>query len=216
MGNSKDSTGRRVFDDVYSFPQDSQDLADDIFTANNFRVGTSAQRQELPSSQRRVGMSWQETDTDIRYVDTASSGWVAADGRIVGRVKRSAAPTTFPSSGYTNVANNAFWDEDVRSGFAPYNNGWTIPLTGRYSLSYEIRSVAAFLAGLAVNYTGTSPSLILATTPQSVQGVAAGTVTGSTKLNAGDVVRPYLLASSGVPAWVPGVGFFSVEWVGAD
>lgn len=74
MGNQKNSTGLRVFDDVYSFPQDSQDLADDIYDAYNVRVGTSAERQSLPAAQQKPSMLWVETDGERRVMRTDGAG----------------------------------------------------------------------------------------------------------------------------------------------
>lgn len=75
MGNQKQANGRRVFDDVYSFPQDSQDLADDIYLFGNLRVGTSQQRQQLAPALAKAGMLWSETDTGFEYFYDGS-GWV--------------------------------------------------------------------------------------------------------------------------------------------
>lgn len=74
MGNTKNSAGKRVFDDVYTFPQDSQDLADDLYEANNVRVGTSAARQALPVAQQKPSMLWVETDGDKRIMRTDGAG----------------------------------------------------------------------------------------------------------------------------------------------
>lgn len=74
MGNTKNTEGKRIFDDVYSFPQDSQDLADDIYEIGNARVGSSAERQSFPPGRVKVGMLWSETDTGALYKRSAS-GW---------------------------------------------------------------------------------------------------------------------------------------------
>lgn len=76
MGNQVQPNGRRVFNDVISHPQDSQDLADDIFASWNVRVGTSAERQALPVAQQKPGMLWVETDGDKRIMRTdGASVW---------------------------------------------------------------------------------------------------------------------------------------------
>lgn len=215
MGNAKNSSGLRVFDDVYSFPQDSQDLADDIWAAYTSLVGTAAQRAALIPGHLRSGMEFRETDTGYTYRHDGA-GWVLKTTGIVGRVARSAAAKTI-TTGYTLASENTYWTQEVAKGVANYNNGWTIPTTGRYLVSYEFRSNGAFLAALTLNYSGTAPtSLMLATTPTVVQGVAATTVTAPWKLTAGDVVRPYLLASAGSLAWAASVGHFSIEWAGVD
>lgn len=164
---------------------------------------------------RRKGLRGKALDTGYEY-EHDGTGWVLVDAQIAGRVNRSTTPSTFPSSGYTNVAANTFWTPSVARGFAAYDNGWTIPTTGRYWVSYEIRAAGSFLSGLSVNYSGSAPSLILATSSAVVQGVAAGTVSAPVSFSAGDVVRPYLLAATGTPAWAVSSGFFGIEWTGSD
>lgn len=74
MGNTKNTAGKRIYDNVYSFPQDSQDLADDIYDFSNARAGTSTARQSLPAAQRKPGMLWIETDAGEIY-KVVGSNW---------------------------------------------------------------------------------------------------------------------------------------------
>lgn len=76
MGNTKNTAGKRVFNDVYSFPQDSQDLADDLFAAWNIRVGTAQERQDEPTAKLRNGLTWVETDTRITRQWFTATGWI--------------------------------------------------------------------------------------------------------------------------------------------
>lgn len=78
MGNTKNSAGKRVFDDIYSFPVDLQNLADDIWDAYVTRVGTAQQRGQMPPGQLRTGLTWIETDTGYTWRRT-SSAWVLVD-----------------------------------------------------------------------------------------------------------------------------------------
>lgn len=217
--NSYDSTtGRPIFVDT-----DAPDIKVDPTKVGEYAadVGNRIMRANFAAvdsyAYERKGLRGKALDTMIEYEHTGTgAGWVPVGARLVGRVKRSSSATTFPSSGYTNVASNTFWTADVNQGVAPYNAGWTIPITSRYLVEYEIRATGSFLAGITVNYAGASPSLILTSTPAAVQGIASATVSATVKLTAGDVIRPYLLASTGTPAWVDSVGFFAFEWVGVD
>lgn len=76
MGNTKDSFGKPVFDDVYSFPQDSQDAVDFAFDFAFVRGGTSAERQVLEAGKRRPGMLFSESDTGDLYRVDSDNGWV--------------------------------------------------------------------------------------------------------------------------------------------
>ena len=160
------------------------------------------------------GRTYFSTDTNIEWLDNGTT-WVVKWANIRGNVNRSGTATTFPAS-YTNVSTNTFWTANVAQGITAYNNGWTAPIAGRYLIGLEIRADNSFLCGISVNYSGTSPTLFGVSTQPPVQNVAASTVSFTKKLAAGDVIRPYMLAASGTPAWIPSVGFFSIEWVGAD
>ncbi|MCK2024069.1 hypothetical protein KZC52_14110 [Microbacterium sp. kSW2-24] len=84
MGNSKNpTTGKRVFNDVYSFPQDSQDLADDIHDAWNVRRGPASARTTFPEGQLREGLIWVETDTRISYRWFSATGWQPTDALVL-------------------------------------------------------------------------------------------------------------------------------------
>lgn len=84
MGNTRNAFGKPVYDDFYSFPQDSQDAVDFADEFANIRAGTSAERQALPAAKQRPGMLWSETDTgELLRTDGASrwtrigdSGWI--------------------------------------------------------------------------------------------------------------------------------------------
>lgn len=157
------------------------------------------------------GATVRTSDTGYEYYRDGSA-WKLVSGQIYGRVTRSNAATTFPAS-FTNVAANTFWTPDTAQGISAYNAGWTAPVDGYYEVGYEFRASGAFLAGVSVNDAGTSPTLRLVTTPQTVQSVAGATAQGKVKLNSGDVVRPYLLASSGTPSWLQLVGHLDIELV---
>ena len=79
MGNTVNPAGKRVFDDVYTFPQDSQDLADDIHLFANTRSGTSADRAALLPGLIRPGMLFSESDTGKILVALAGGGWRLVD-----------------------------------------------------------------------------------------------------------------------------------------
>ena len=75
MANTQDATGKRTFDDVYTFPSDSQDLADDIDLFANVRRGTAAERAALAPGLARNGLLFVETDTGRGWARIAGA-WV--------------------------------------------------------------------------------------------------------------------------------------------
>lgn len=102
MGYTLDAFGKPVFDDVYSFPADSQANADFAAGFANVRIGTGAERQALPVSKQHPGMLWVETDTkDILRTDGAGAWSNILGGEIVNL-------TSF----------SANWS--ATSGYAPY------------------------------------------------------------------------------------------------
>lgn len=196
--------------DLAAMADTVQDAFTDIRTNTLSTGGTTANRPAAGLE----GRTYYATDTNIQWLDTGTE-WVVWNTRIRGRVTRSSTATVFDPV-YTNVGANTFWTPDVAVGLEAYDGGWTVPISGRYLIGYEIRSTGAFLAGLTVNYSGSSPTLFGASTSSAVQNVATTTVSLTRKLAAGDKIRPYLLAATGTPSWIVGVGFFSVEWIGND
>lgn len=75
MGNTKNAYGKPVFDDVYTFPTDSQDNADFTDEFANIRTGTSSERQTLIEGKQRPGMLFSETDTGDLYRTDGAGGW---------------------------------------------------------------------------------------------------------------------------------------------
>lgn len=217
MGNTKNSAGKRVFNDVYSFPQDSQDLADDIFDFANARSGTSAARQGLPGAQRRVGMLWEETDTGDVWLDTAASGWIPIFTDIFGRMNRANTPVTLNTTSWVDISPNANWTADTRrGGLAAYANGWVIPRTGRYEIKSELRASGAFATAISVNKPAPATSEVkFAQSAAVIQGVIAfASSAGDDVFTAGDVVRLFAITGTGSPIVEALRGYWSIKWLG--
>lgn len=200
--------------DLAAFADTVQDALTAIRNGAQRLIGLDSVRTALTAPALKEGLEFYSTDTNIQWTYDGSA-WFVSFARIRGTVNRSVTATTFPAS-YTNVGATTFWTPDVAVGISAYANCWKVALAGRYNIAYEIRASGAFLSGVAINYSGTSPNLFGTSSPQPVQGVAATTVSFTKKLAANDEIRPYLLAASGTPSWSTGVGFFSVEWVGND
>lgn len=96
MGNTKNAADKPVYDDTYTFPQDSQDAVDYAELFAFVRGGTSAERQALPVGKRRIGLLWTETDTGGLYRVNASQNW---------------AIVQLPDTGWQDLT--------------PYSTGWT-------------------------------------------------------------------------------------------
>ncbi|QEA30385.1 hypothetical protein FGL91_18630 [Microbacterium sp. CBA3102] len=79
MGNTKDSFGKPVYDDLYSFPEDSQDAVDFAYEFAWIRGGTSEERQALPAGKQRNGMLWTETDTGRLFRTNGAGSWTPID-----------------------------------------------------------------------------------------------------------------------------------------
>lgn len=125
MGNTKNPDGRRIFDDNYSFPQDTQDLADDIYESWNTHAGTSAERQAFPIAQRKPGMLWAESDTGsiYRVLDTPGREW-----RLV--IEEELRPTSV--NGGT---------VDAFGGIVPATGATTIRVNGVFSPRFRVYRV---------------------------------------------------------------------------
>lgn len=210
MGNVRNSAGKRIFDDIYSFPQDSQDLADDIWAADNVRIGTAAERGAVPAGYLRDGMLWVETDTG-RIIKRLSGGWVPLNPRI--GMSRANTAVSISNTVFQDLSTGANWTEAFRSEFATYADGVVVPVTGPYTVSYAVTASAAFLAGVTIN-KATSVTLTDLRVPATgllAQGVAVATTSQLMSLNAGDKIRLFGIASAGGTNWRTEAGMSSFQ-----
>lgn len=214
MGNTKNSVGKRVYDDVYSFPQDSQDLADDVWAAATVRIGTAAERGAVPAGYLRDGMLWVETDTG-RVIKRLAGGWVSLTPRI--GMSRANTAVTISSSVYQNLSASANWTEAFRSEIDAYADGIVVAVTGVYDVSYAITAAQALFAGVTVNKeTSVVLSDLKATsTGPLIQGVAIATTSTRMALNAGDKIRLFGIANAAGATWrtEPGMSSFQAQLV---
>ena len=129
MGNTQDATGKRIFDDVYTFPQDLQDLAGDVHLFANTRVGTSSERGVLAPGLIRPGMLFSETDTGRLLVALASGGWRAVH---------------VPDTGNVPLGLASGWSSTAPAAAARVKGGFT-SLNGRLSATAGASTVFATL-----------------------------------------------------------------------
>lgn len=159
MGSSKNTAGKRVFDDVYNFPQDSQSLADDLWDAYVTRAGTSSDRGLIPPGQLRDGIVFRETDTGLIYLRHAGD-WSLVGGRTpVAIMRRTNAALTLGNSTYGDISATAAWTStyDGTRGFGTYSNGLPVTVPGEYEVFWSmwLNASAGGLVGIGVNQTGT-------------------------------------------------------------
>ena len=202
MGNTKNSAGKRVFNDVFDLPADLQGLADDVFDFANARVGTSAARQALPVAQQRVGMLWTETDTGFTFVNTGSGAWTLIAGPMPYLVARSVELQSLPTSAWTTLTT---WDtpSTLRGiGFNTTTGLITIQRSGVYELDGFVSINSGGAAGNRVarfTKNGVADADALAYNLQSTNALVVLPVRRTLSLVAGDVIRFQALQSAGVP-----------------
>lgn len=165
MGSSKNPVGKRVFDDKYEFPQDTQALADDIWDAYVTRADTSAARGLIPPGHLRDGIVFRETDTGLIYLRHASE-WSVVGGRTpIAVMRRTSAALTFgyntgtASGEYKDISTTAAWTSayDTYRGFGTYSNGLPVTVPGEYEVFWSmwLNASAGGLVGIGVNQVGT-------------------------------------------------------------
>lgn len=162
-----------------------------------------------------------DISTDIEWTHDGST-WNAPYGSYLGRAVRASNTPTVANASFTDLSTTANWSTTSTAGmvknFASYSNGWTIPASGVYEVSYSIASSAG--VGLLVGITVNDSSVVVgdlkfSSVASVVQSVASTTVTGQSYFAANDVIRLYALAASGTPALNASQGHFSVTWVRA-
>lgn len=85
------------------------------------------------------------------------AGWYPVAGTMpMASAKRSDNPQPLTSGAWTNYSANAIWTEVQRVGFAPYADGWPIPITGRYLVDVSVASDGAgMFGGVSTDPSGT-------------------------------------------------------------
>lgn len=164
---------------------------------------------------KRAGLRGVALDTGFTY-EHDGSGWLLVRTDIFGRVTRADTSISMSTSAWVDTSPNANWSADTARGITPYNNGWVIPVSGRYQISYELRASGAFGAGVSVNLpTPSTTDVFLAMSAASIQGVIGfASNSGVFTLTAGDVVRLLAIRDSGTPSLSGLAGYWSVEWTG--
>lgn len=218
MANTKNPDGRRVFNDEYTFPQDTQDLADDIFTAYNLRKGTAADRGNLTAALMPDGLMFSETDTGRVYL-RRSGAWALVIGSLSARMKRSGTATSITADSWNqNLSLTQLWDQDWRDpGITAYNNGWTIPVAGEWEIDWGLAASANLTVGFTVNKASIAgySDFLGAESGFMNQGVAILNGSKRIRLGAGDVIRLFGAAGS-LATWhlTPALSWFGVRYVG--
>ncbi|EYT59755.1 hypothetical protein [Microbacterium sp. UCD-TDU] len=208
MGSTK-INGKRIFDDVYAFPQDSQALADDIWDAYVTRIGTASARGLIPPGELRDGIVFRETDTGLIWLRDAGD-WKVIGGRTPSALMRRTATTLSAATGdYRNISATAAWSAtggQMRGGMS-YNNGIIVPIDGWYEVGWALRGLdpaPATIVGIAVNKdTGVGGDDMWAIGHMLVNIVTIGTASARVKLNANDKLTLFAYASSGTTTIVP-------------
>ncbi len=175
----------------------------------------------VTNSDAYEGLHVYQIDTKVEWLYT-SSAWVPASASaILGRVVRSSATPALASGAFGDLSTTANWSTTAPQaqnvGFAAYSNGWTIPVTGVYRISYQVLSAAsiAILCGITINKSSSvaTTDLRVASTASPVQSVSAPGGSEEIYLVAADVLRLFAISASGTPALSASQGSFTVEWV---
>lgn len=159
MGSSKDSTGKRIFSDVFALPADLQSLGDDVWDAYVTRVGTASARGLIAPGELRDGIVFRETDTGLIYM-RISGAWVCVGGRTPSAVmRRTNTSLALGNNAYGNISATAAWTSsyDSITGFAAYSDGLTAQVAGEYEVFWSmwLNGSVNGLVGIGVNQTGT-------------------------------------------------------------
>lgn len=145
------------------------------------------------------------------------AGWYPTTNKPYARNIRSAISGSIGSSSYTDLSGSAYWTLQDRSGFAAYNAGWTIPVSGIYRVTTTVQASGNILTGISVDNTAPGLAALRArVTAPPVQSISIAAQTSDTDFVAGNVIRLFGLADSGTPVWSPDPygGLFSLEFLG--
>ena len=119
------------------------------------------------------------------------AGWYP--DKAVQIVKRNNVATNINAGTYGGYYNNTIWEAVTSTGnFAAYSNGFTVPYTGIYNISFHMQGSANLtIAGFLVNSTTSPGSWTYLRAIATANGLAAMQGDGNYKFTAGD--RIYLM-----------------------
>lgn len=187
---------------------------DDTLTGQvaSWRVANSTARAALTGM--RAGDFAYQIDTDILY-RYSGSAWLIHEDEVFGSIRRTSATPSVSSASYTKLSDNANWNVagSERKGFAAYNDGWTVPVAGRYLITYSlVAGPAGLLAGIRVGSTSaTLADLHGINTGANVQNIAAAAGAIEMPLAASDTVRLFGLGATGTPTLTASIGHFDIR-----
>lgn len=145
---------------------------------------------------------------------TLVPGWYPTAGALpAAALFRSASTLSVPSLSWTNLSANANWMSNsgsAQSRGVTYTNGFVIPVSGMYSISFAVRgdgSATTFIAGFSLNDAAVSSSasfLVGASASPTPTSFASGTTTRA--LVAGDTLRLWAYTTAAGFGIAPGSG----------
>lgn len=155
-------------------------------------------------------------------VEYVRSGGVWKSGDVSARAVRAAITVSVASADYTNVSANANWSTAApvgeAEGFSAYANGWTVPVSGVYELSWALATTSTSLVG---GITVNKSSLVNYTDFKAIDsaplsgGLCGAGASEPVYLVAGDVLRLYAIAGSGTATLAANLGHFSARLIKA-
>lgn len=195
MGYTLNAYGKPVFDDVYSFPGDSQANADFAHAFAWTRGGTASDRDGLLPGQLRVGLRFDESDTGRSFIYRGAGNWqdVTVDALTVSSVTSLAIVTSGTNKPLTFVGAAP----DVRGGGISLNLA-----TGVVTVATEGLYAFDVMVTWSAGGTSTPRFLIMvgAADRRSIQtsnGVVTCTLSTVVRLTAGQSVELLLYQASG-------------------
>jgi hypothetical protein len=182
--------------------------------------GSVANAAALPSTGNFVGRRCHTQDTDTLWICTNAGGsgtWIILANGPTARAVRTSQTVAINGSTFTDLSANANWSTSSPGqvvGFAAYSNGWTVPRTGVYAVSYSCIADGSMVTGLTVNKSTSvaDTDLLLPDSSTAVQARAGASAMGQLRLASADVVRLFALGagSSTVRA---SQGHFALQWL---
>ena len=158
-----------------------------------------------------------DISTNIEWTYDGSA-WDAPHGSFIGRAIRDSNTPTIQSASFTDISTTANWittGQGAAKGFAAYSNGWTIPVTGTYEVSYNVMTAAGCFMGITVNDSSVAAGTELeaVSSAATVQSSAGHYASIQLELTAGDVIRLFAITTSSTTTAFASVGHFTVTWV---
>lgn len=186
----------------------AQQAVNNVRAAATPGVASEAARNALYSTPVQGNSVWRlDRGYEERYFSEYSAGvnpggaspagWYPVSGAMpMASIYRSSTSASIATGNWVAIYQSMYWGSGFRTpDFAAYNNGWTVPITGLWSIetAVSISTSSSTLITLSLNGTTiTVANQLVIGSGGGINGTSVPTINTILPLSANDILRPHV------------------------